>query len=256
MASELSASLEETAASLEEINSMVQQNDRNALEASSSMQENEKNVHRANDEMESLQQSMHRIKVDSDRIAGIIKEIEGIAFQTNLLALNAAVEAARAGEHGQGFAVVAEEVRSLAQRTAKSAQDSGELLGNALSNVDDGLGRADTVARELQEITASSHKVSVVVGEIAVASHDQAAGIGQISLAVNHMDSGTQQLATNSDALAEDSRILLEQTTILNRNIQRLLELAEGKDAKEKGEGFSLKRGDRTRNPKILMVNQ
>jgi methyl-accepting chemotaxis protein len=231
MASEHSASLEETSASLEEISSMVQQNDANSHEARQAMRDNECIVSRANGQMRELQESMEKIKTDSDKVASIIREIEAIAFQTNLLALNAAVEAARAGENGQGFAVVAEEVRNLAQRAASSAQNSSSLLAVSLGSVEEGLGKVHRVAGEFTAITESSRKVGELVDEIATASHEQAQGVLQITTAVSGMDSGIQDLAANSDQQVATANELLQQTDELRENIGRLLALVEGERA-------------------------
>ncbi len=228
MSTNLSASLAEMASSLGEINSMVEQNDGSTSQASAAMRDNDQVIERANMEMDALQESMRRIRQDSDRIAVIIEEIEGIAFQTNLLALNAAVEAARAGEHGQGFAVVAEEVRNLARRTGEAAKNSSVLLGQAIENVGAGLGKVEDVGRELAEITSRSASARAIVENIAAASHEQAAGVRKISSVVQEMEGGTRSLSVNSDQLAETSAVLLDQITVLRRNINRLATLLSG----------------------------
>ncbi len=231
MASQMAASLEETSASLEEISSMVQQNDANSGEANSATKKNDEISCSANKEMEAMLASMQNIKSDSDAIAGIIKEIEGIAFQTNLLALNAAVEAARAGDHGLGFAVVADEVRSLAQRTANSARKSSELLEQAIGNVNDGLDRVGDVAKGMQASVDGSRKVSSLVEEIAGASHEQAQGISQINVAVTEMDNNTQALAANSEELAAAATSVQSHTVELLENVNLLTQLVDGKKA-------------------------
>lgn len=228
MASEMAASLEETSASLEEITAMVQQNDSNSTEANSSMKRNEEISDQANADMHDMQKSMETIKKDSDEISTIIHEIEGIAFQTNLLALNAAVEAARAGEAGAGFAVVAEEVRNLAQRTAESAKNSNELMDKAIKNVDEGLNKVNSVVGRSKELTESSKKVGVLVEEISTASHEQAQGISQINKAITEMDSGTQRLAANSEELAAASEAVMAQTMTLRDAILTLNQLVAG----------------------------
>jgi methyl-accepting chemotaxis protein len=228
MASEMAAALEETSASLEEITAMTQQNDENSSLANSAIQENASISAKASQSMENMQTSMANIKKDSDAIAKFIGEIESIAFQTNLLALNAAVEAARAGEAGAGFAVVAEEVRNLAQRTAESAKKSSDLVGQALGNVAKGLSQATTVVKESQQVTEGSHKISILIGEISTASHEQSQGISQITTGVTEMDRSTQQLAANAEELAAASEAVNGQTLILRDNINTLNALLEG----------------------------
>jgi methyl-accepting chemotaxis protein len=228
MASEMASSLEETSASLEEITAMTQQNDAHSSQANAAMQDNERISVKAGESMAEMQASMNNIKNDSDAIAKFIGEIESIAFQTNLLALNAAVEAARAGEAGAGFAVVAEEVRNLARRTAESAKKSSDLVGQAIANVDKGLHQAIAVVRETQQVTEGSHKVSVLIKEISTASHEQSQGIGQINLGVTEMDRSTQQLAANAEELAAASEAVNGQTLVLRDNITALNALLEG----------------------------
>ncbi|MGV1100984.1 methyl-accepting chemotaxis protein [Thiovibrio sp. JS02] len=229
MASEMAASLEETSASLEEITAMVQQNDHNSSEANSSMKQNADISAKANTNVAAMQLSMQNIKKDSDQISSIIKEIESIAFQTNLLALNAAVEAARAGEHGAGFAVVAEEVRNLAQRTAGAARNSSDLIDRAITNVNDGLKKVNEVVTESQSVVEGSRKVGILVEEISTASHEQTQGIVQINKAMTEMDSGTQQMAANAEELAAASEAVTSQTLMLRDNIMMLTQLVEGR---------------------------
>ncbi len=231
MAADLAAGLEKTATSLGQINAMVQQNEEGTGKARDTVRHNEAIVQRANSAMQDLLMTMEKIKKDSDRIATIIQDIEGIAFQTNLLALNAAVEAARAGEHGQGFAVVAEEVRNLAQRTAGSAQNSSALLAASLANVDEGLAKVEVVARELSAITESTGETCRVLEEIATASHEQAAGVEQISGAIQQMEGGTKSLTGHSDLLASTAETLLQHTGVLRRNIGHLVALVQGRGA-------------------------
>jgi len=228
MAGAMAASLEQTSASLEEITSMIQQNDVNSKEAHSAVIKNSDISKRTNADMKEMLASMEAIREDSDQISSTIREIESIAFQTNLLALNAAVEAARAGEHGHGFAVVAEEVRNLAQRTANAAKNSQDLISQAIQNVKKGLVTVDTVAKSARETQESSQSVSILINEIAQASHQQADGIIQINQAVSQMDGGIQKLAANSEELAAVSQAVEDQLGDLHLSIEGLNELING----------------------------
>jgi len=232
MSAEMAAAIQQVSASVEEITSMVRRNADNAAEADTLTRKTNQTGTNANLKMQDMLVSMHNIKKDNDEIAGIIHEIEGIAFQTNLLALNAAVEAARAGEAGAGFAVVADEVRNLAQRTSTSARNSNELIERASRDVNLGVAQLQDVASELTEATESAQKASVLAKEIANASQEQAKGIMQINSGIAEMDKGTQQLAADSEDSAAASQAVLAQIAILRKNILQLEELVRGKNGR------------------------
>lgn len=119
------------------------------------------------------------INARSSEIHKIIKTIDDIAFQTSILSLNAAVEAAWAGSAGKGFAVVAEEVRNLAARSAKAAQETEELIEQTAEAVRVGTLAADNMAASLQEVVKRSKEVSERTRTIAANSEEQAASIGE-----------------------------------------------------------------------------
>lgn len=114
-----------------------------------------------------------------------------------MLVANAAVEAARAGEECRGFAVVATEVRSLAQRSAEAAKEIKGLTQNSLEKVEKGSELVNQSGATLQGIVASVKRVTEIVGEIAVASSGQSAGIEQVNTAVTQMDHVTQSNSTH-----------------------------------------------------------
>jgi methyl-accepting chemotaxis protein len=163
---------------------------------------------------------MDEISASSRKIADIIGVIDGIAFQTNILALNAAVEAARAGEQGRGFAVVAGEVRSLAQRSAAAAKEIKTLIGTSVDRVEAGTGLVQQAGGTMQEILASVHRVSEIIGEISNAAQEQSSGIGQVNTAVVELDQMTQQNAALVEQSAAAARSLKDQSDQLAQVVQ------------------------------------
>jgi len=140
-------------------------------------------------------ETMKGIAESSTKIADIIGMIDGIAFQTNILALNAAVEAARAGEQGRGFAVVAAEVRTLASRSAGSAKEIRQLVGESVERAAHGsslMGRADSTMRQ---IVQSVQHVTEIMGELSDSSRQQASGVLEMGEVMSQMDQATQQNA-------------------------------------------------------------
>ena len=133
-----SASFEQTSAAIEEITSMARKNLDNAKMANEHAQENSRQINVSTQAVDRMSGAMGEIQHSSEEIGKILKTIEDIAFQTNLLALNAAVEAARAGEAGKGFAVVADEVRNLAQRSAQAVKDTSTLITGTVDRVRNG----------------------------------------------------------------------------------------------------------------------
>jgi len=134
-ASQQASAVEEISASMEEISAMTKRDAENSAQSNSLMRQTNKVIHEAEQAMKNVISSMEKINSASNETQKIIKTIDEIAFQTNLLALNAAVEAARAGEAGAGFAVVAEEVRSLAMRSAEAAKNTASLIAATVEHV-------------------------------------------------------------------------------------------------------------------------
>jgi len=219
------ASLEETSASLEEMTSMVKRNADAAQQAKEISGQTRAAADAGAHDMEQMRQSIAAIKRSSDEVAKIVKNIDEIAFQTNILALNAAVEAARAGEAGAGFAVVAEEVRSLAQRSAQAARETATRIEDAISKTSQGVEVSGKVAQSLKEITAKARSVDELVGQIAVASKEQAQGISQVNLAVTAMDRITQSNAATAEESASAAQELNSQAAGQKATVDELLRL-------------------------------
>jgi methyl-accepting chemotaxis protein len=192
---------------------------------------------KGNDEMENMMYSMIEIKKSSDQIKKIIKVIDEIAFQTNILALNAAVEAARAGDAGMGFAVVAEEVRNLAQRSAQAASDTAYMIEGNIELSETGVSVAKRVGESLSEITIQANKVKDLMEEIDTASQEQSQGILQINKAIGQMEKATRQNETISEESAGASEELGDQVESLKEVIYKLAELINGDKVKDISSG-------------------
>ena len=229
--SEQAASLEETSASSEEINSMARKNSENGQAASLEMAKAAQVVGDANARLEQMVASMKDITDSSNKISKIIKVIDEIAFQTNILALNAAVEAARAGEAGMGFAVVAEEVRNLAQRSAQAAKDTATLIEESIEKSTVGSRHLDLVAEGIKAITGHATQVKTLVDEVNLGSQEQARGIEQIGKAITQMDQVTQKTAANAEESAAAAEELTAQSETLKDIVESLTAMVGGRES-------------------------
>ncbi len=205
------SSLEEIVSSISDISSRTKTNAENAGQANRLVAQAREAAREGVDQMTAMTAAMTAINSSSQEISKIIKSIDAIAFQTNLLALNAAVEAARAGKHGKGFAVVAQEVRNLAARSAKAAQETTELIEAAVKKAQDGNMIVDKTGEVLQKINQGITKVADLMEKIADASNEQAQGLSQVSQGISQIDGVSQQNSANAQETSASAEELSSQ---------------------------------------------
>jgi methyl-accepting chemotaxis protein len=219
------ATVEEVSATVEELTANTKENSNSANQADILGQDITESAKTGYEQVKELTNSMSNITDASNQISNIIKTIDEIAFQTNLLALNAAVEAARAGEHGLGFAVVAEEVRSLANRSSEAARETSTIIENAIEEVVDGNKITSSVNSAFNEILDKINNNLTVVKDISVSSYEQSQGMEQINISMADVDSSTQHIASSSESLADSSNKLNSLIGSMNKTILSLKNL-------------------------------
>ncbi|HEX3045970.1 MAG TPA: methyl-accepting chemotaxis protein [Bacillota bacterium] len=225
---QIASAISETSASLELSKTMINQNTERTREAASLSSQTKTAADQSNQYMNEMLQSMWDIRKSSEQLAKIIKIIEDIAFQTNILALNAAVEATRAGEFGSGFAVVAEEVRVLAQKSAQAAKDTTDIIENNMSLSENGMGITERLNEILSRINRYAHQVNSLMDEIATESKNQAKGVSQINQAITQVETVIHHHSATAEKGASASRELDAQTTLLKRTLDQLILLVKG----------------------------
>ena len=215
-ATDSASAVTEIGATINQMAAQIRQSSQSALRASDLSHEASDSAQSGNRLMATLKEAMHDINRSGEDITNIIRTIEGIAEQTNLLALNAAIEAARAGEHGRGFAVVADEVRQLAARSAEAAKRTAQLINDSSERTVKGMAVTDQTAEALEAIVQGATEVSALIAEIAEAASQQASGIEQVSQAIGQIDQVIQQNSVTSEHSTEAARELTEQARQLD----------------------------------------
>ena len=198
---EQAAAIEQLSSTLNDVIKQVHLTATHSAEADKIVVEANTKAVKGAEQMKLLEEAMANIEHTSNDISKIIKSIEDIAFQTNILALNAAVEAARAGSAGKGFSVVADEVRSLAAKSADAAKSTTELIEAALVAIGNGVEASKITGQYLADVTASMQGVVEKIEEISRATGEQSDALDQIASGADQISSVVQ---TNS-ATAEES---------------------------------------------------
>jgi methyl-accepting chemotaxis protein len=213
------SSLEHTASSMEELTATVSKTASSARLANRLAESASTFALKGGDVVDRLVTTMASIKGSSRRVVEIVGVIDGIAAQTNILALNAAVEAARAGEHGSGFALVASEVRALAQCSAAAAREIRELVVHSVAEIDGGSASAQEAGYNMAGIVTSVRQVGDIVSQISSASAEQASGIHEVSQAIVEIDQMTQQNSALVEEAAAAAESLQHQAHSLSRAV-------------------------------------
>ncbi len=232
MATEQAASLEQTSSALEQVTSMSRQNADNVQRTNEETSQVVRQIEDGAVAVSDMGKAMSEIDDSAEKIGQIIRTIEEIAFQTNLLALNAAVEAARAGEAGKGFAVVADEVRNLAQRSAQAAQETTSLITSTVERVRRGGEISTRLGNLFKQIEGSAHNVGALVDEITTAINEQSQGVDQISTAISQIDSATQQNAENAERVRLSAQDIEAESHAINDATINLYRVVHGTGSK------------------------
>lgn len=231
----LSQGSKDQASSVENTEEMINQIRENTRATTlSSKQANElinqttKTVQTSNDNMKEMDNAMAQIAADGTKTKSIIKTITEISFQTNLLALNAAVEAACAGEAGAGFAVVAEEVRSLASRSGVASQDTNEIVEASAKTIGIGIESTKKASESFSAVLVSTKNVAQCIAQIEQEAQKQTTGINEIGESAKRVGEITRENSAKAEECASYAQILNEQAESLEGYVARLKNLVAG----------------------------
>jgi len=214
-------SLHNISSSLKQLTTQISVNAEHANQARDCASKAQNDATKGKAKMENMMSAMTEISDASQKIAGFINTIDAIAEQTNLLALNAAIEAARAGEQGRGFAVVADEVRSLAARSTEAAIETTKLIEGSVKKTQNGSRIAEETAGSLQSIFELINETAQLVEEIANSSNDQASGAKHINAGIRDIDQITRQNSVSAQDSAATSEQLSQMTKELSGTLSQ-----------------------------------
>lgn len=215
-ASSQAAAMQQTSAMLKEIADMTRNNTTDVADAQHVMTNASRIVDKTDTSLKGLRNAMDEVNEASVTTARIVQTIDSIAFQTNLLALNAAVEAARAGEAGAGFAVVANEVRNLAMKSAEASKSTQNIIGTNIQNIKKCADLAVISQEAFSTFVKIAEQLSRNLRKIGESSETQARGILEIEQAVDNINAIIQ---TNA-ASAEETAAVSSELSTMSKDIE------------------------------------
>jgi methyl-accepting chemotaxis protein len=211
--SQVHKSIEEVSHSLEEIAALAGKSVENALQGTRSVSE--------------VVEGITLIAGSSEKISGIVNVISDIADQTNLLALNAAIEAARAGEHGRGFAVVADEVSKLADRSSSSTKEIESLIRESVRNVGKGVETARGSQAAMEQIRGASQKVKEMIAALSESMQQQVQAVKELSGALSSVSEMSQSISAATEEQTTNARQVSRAVENVNEVTQSAASSAE-----------------------------
>ncbi len=219
-ASTQAASVEELVATAVSVSEQVKENTKEAMDSAAETTRVTKMMQDSQEQMNQMTEAMNKINETSNEVVSIIKTIEDIADQTNLLALNASIEAARAGEAGKGFAVVASEIGSLAEGSSKAANNTKDLIGVSIQEIERGTKIAADVVTSMQEVLAAIENVNGMIGKSAENNEAQNQSIEQIKLGIEEISKGVEDNSASAEETSATSEELAAQATTLEELVK------------------------------------
>jgi len=217
---DMTASIEEISASSEEVTSFAEEATSQTHLGKENIEQTIKSMQDINQAVDETVETMKELNENSQKIGEIIELITNIADQTNLLALNAAIEAARAGEQGQGFAVVAEEIRELAEETANATSDIVEIVKVTQDKSNEGLEAIQQVESKAKEGKSVAEETTQVFFDIENASQQTADMIEQTAISA-------QDLAESSEKIMAKSRVISDIFDVVTDSSNELAEMSQ-----------------------------